>query len=167
MSWGRRLNSNSGCSVFSGVSSSTAAVGAGSANVATETRSPKFCFINSVILDFRSSGEGNGGGGFSAMREETSCQGGFVATIRLKSDSQAQDSFILDLCRIPTFILTLTPLLKNMNMSRNHLINGRDGPLGSHVSFGAPGGRALPNRLSSFIRWVSRSKNKRRSALLP
>jgi len=35
------------------------------------------------------------------MREETSCQGGFVATIRLKSDSQARDSFILGLFRVP------------------------------------------------------------------
>ena len=34
------------------------------------TLSPKFCFMNSVILDFSSSGEGNGGGGgggFCAM----------------------------------------------------------------------------------------------------
>src|SRR5262249_36734866 len=36
----------------------------------TETLSPKFCFMNSVILDFSSSGEGNGGvggGGVCAM----------------------------------------------------------------------------------------------------
>src|SRR5437762_2057084 len=39
------------------------AAGSGWVKVATETRSPKFDFINSVIFDFSSSGEGNGGGG--------------------------------------------------------------------------------------------------------
>jgi hypothetical protein len=64
--------------------------------------------MNSVILAFRSSGEGNdGGGGFSAMGEETSCQGGSVATIRLKSDSQTRDLFILGLFRVPTLTLAL------------------------------------------------------------
>jgi hypothetical protein len=55
---------------LSGSSSSSATAGSGSVIVATETLSPKFCFINSVILDFSSSGEGNGGvggGGFCAM----------------------------------------------------------------------------------------------------
>src|SRR5438874_4532636 len=97
ISRGRRLNSNSLWSAFSGFSSSSAVACSGSAIVATETRSPKFCFINSVILLFSSSGEGNGGGGGGfccAMCRKTSCQRGSVATIRLKSDSQGRDSFI-------------------------------------------------------------------------
>src|SRR5436190_11139122 len=95
MSRGRRLNSNSLWSAFSTFSSSSAAACSGSAKVATETRSPKFCFMNSVILAFNSSGEGNdGGGGFCCdMQTKTSCQRALVATIRLKSDSQARDSF--------------------------------------------------------------------------
>src|SRR5881397_74376 len=97
MSRGRRLNSNSLWSAFSGFSSSSAVACSGSAIVATETRSPKFCFINSVIFVFSSSGEGNGGGGGGfccAMCRKTSCQRACVATIRLRSDSQARDSFI-------------------------------------------------------------------------
>src|SRR5262249_50085902 len=107
MSRGRRLNSNCLCSTFSGFSSSSAAAGSGSAMVATETRSPKFCFMNSVILAFNSSGEGNdGGGGFCCdMWRKTSCQRAFVATIRLKSDSHARDSFILVLPPVPAFPL--------------------------------------------------------------
>src|SRR5947207_13778243 len=48
--------------------------------------------MNSVILDFSSSGEGNcggGGGGFCAMWRQTSSQRGFVATLRLESDPHA------------------------------------------------------------------------------
>src|SRR5262249_29910177 len=107
ISRGRRLNSNSLWSGFSGFSSSSVAAGSGSAIVATETRSPKFCFMNSVILAFNSSGEGNaGGGGFCCdMQRKTSCQRAFVATIRLKSDSQAQDSFILALLAVPALTL--------------------------------------------------------------
>src|SRR6516162_8681824 len=92
MSRGSRWNSNSLWSVFSGFSSSSATAGSGSVMVATETRSPKFCFINSVILDFSSSGEGNGGvggGGFCAMSKQTSSQRGSVATLRLESDPHA------------------------------------------------------------------------------
>jgi hypothetical protein len=50
--------------------SSSATAGSGSVIVATETWSPKFCFMNSVILDFSSSGEEIAvvrGGGFCAM----------------------------------------------------------------------------------------------------
>src|SRR5262249_10499377 len=66
----------------------------GSVIVATETRSPKFCFMNSVILDFSSSGEGNGGGGgFCAMGRQTSSQRGFVATPGLESDPRARRLF--------------------------------------------------------------------------
>ena len=76
MSRGRRLNSNSFWSAFSGFSSSSAVAGSGSANVATETRSPKFCFMNSVILALSSSGEGNdGGGGFCVMRRKHRAKG--------------------------------------------------------------------------------------------
>jgi len=61
--------------------------------------------MNSVILLFSSSGEGNGGGGgFCVMCGETSCQRTVVATIRLKSDSHARDSFIRALSPIPTRI---------------------------------------------------------------
>jgi len=51
--------------------------------------------MNSVILDFSSSGEGNGGGGggFCAMCGQTSSQRSFVATFRLKSDSHARRLF--------------------------------------------------------------------------
>jgi hypothetical protein len=42
------------------------------------------------------------------MRRKTSCQTSSVATVRLKSDSQARDSFIPVLFLIPT--LTLTPI---------------------------------------------------------
>src|SRR5438067_429956 len=92
MSRGRRLNSNSSCSVFSGFSSSSAVAGSGSVIVATDTLSPKFCFMNSVILDFSSSGEGNGGGdgGFCAMSKPTSRQSRFVAMFRLQSDPYAR-----------------------------------------------------------------------------
>src|SRR5215469_4095110 len=98
MSRGRRLNSNSLCSAFSAFSafsSSSAVAGSGSVIVATETRSPKFCFMNSVILDFSSSGEGNGGGdgGFCAMGRRTSSQRGLVATLRLQSDPQLPGLF--------------------------------------------------------------------------
>src|ERR1043166_8711741 len=88
MSRGNRLNSNSLRSVSSGFSSSSPVAGSGSVIVATETRSPKFCFMNSAILAFNSSGEGNGGGGggFCAMCRETSSQRGFVATLRLESE---------------------------------------------------------------------------------
>src|SRR3954452_22568159 len=53
--------------------------------------------MKSVILDFSSSGEGNGGGGvdgggFCAMCRETSSQRGFVATI-LESDPQMRSLF--------------------------------------------------------------------------
>src|SRR6266576_5905828 len=93
ISRGSRLNSNSSGSVFSGFSFSSATAGSGSVIVATETLSPKFCFMNSVILDFSSSGEGNGGGvgggGFCAMCRQTSRQRGFVATLRLESDPHA------------------------------------------------------------------------------
>src|SRR4030095_12500721 len=73
----------------------SATTGSGSVIVATETRSPKFCFMNSVILDFSSSGEGNGGGGggVCAMCRKTSCQRRFVATLRLEPDCHAQRSF--------------------------------------------------------------------------
>ena len=84
--------------------------------------------MNSVILAFRSSGEGNdGGGGFSAMGEETSRQAGFVATIRLKSDSQARDSFILGLFRVSILSLSHAPALiwfetlKDLTPVRNHV----------------------------------------------
>src|SRR5438094_1105081 len=97
ISRGNRLNSKSSCSVFSGFSSSSATAGSGSVIVATETLSPKFCFMNSVILDFSSSGEGNGGGGggggFCAMCRQTSRQRGFVATLPLKSDPHARHLF--------------------------------------------------------------------------
>ena len=63
--------------------------------------------MNSVILAFNSSGEGNdGGGGFCCdMWTKTSCQRALVATIRLKSDSQPRDSFILTLLPIPSLTL--------------------------------------------------------------
>src|SRR6187401_1470886 len=52
--------------------------------------------MKSVILDFSSSGEGNGGGvgggGFCAMCRQTSSQRGFVATI-LESDPQVRRLF--------------------------------------------------------------------------
>src|SRR4051812_46429431 len=52
--------------------------------------------MKSVILDFSSSGEGNGGGvgggGFCAMCRQTSGQRGFVATI-LESDPQVRRLF--------------------------------------------------------------------------
>src|SRR2546423_11584099 len=66
MSRGRKLKMNSSPLVFGGGSSSAAA-DSGWVKVATETRSPKFDFINSVIFDFSSSGEGNGGGGFCSI----------------------------------------------------------------------------------------------------
>src|SRR5262249_39884815 len=101
MSRGSRLNSNSLCSVFSGFSSSSATAGSGSVIVATETRSPKFCFMNSVILDFNSSGEGNGGGGggFCAMCRQTSSQRGLLATLRLHSDPPTRRLFKAFSCR--------------------------------------------------------------------
>src|SRR5260370_20680598 len=66
MSRGRKLKTNSSPLVLGGGSSSAAA-GSGWVKVATETRSPKFDFINSVIFVFSSSGEGNGGGGFFSI----------------------------------------------------------------------------------------------------
>ena len=66
MSRGRKLKTKSSPLVFVG-GSSLAAAGSGSVNVATETRSPKFDFMNSAIFVFSSSGEGNGGGGFCSM----------------------------------------------------------------------------------------------------
>src|SRR5438094_4283083 len=92
MSRGSKLNSNSLRSPSSGFSSSSAAAGSGSVIVATDTRSPKFCFMNSVMLDFSSSGEGNGGGdgGFCAMSKPTSRQSRFVAMFRLQSDPYAR-----------------------------------------------------------------------------
>jgi len=38
-------------------------------------------------------------------RETTSCQRAFMATIRLKSDSQARDSFILAVLPVPALTL--------------------------------------------------------------
>src|SRR5713226_7838199 len=52
--------------------------GSGCVKVATETRSPKFCFMNSVIFAFSSSGEGNGGG---------FCSIGFKPTNRSSAES--------------------------------------------------------------------------------
>ena len=52
--------------------------------------------MNSVILVFSSSGEGNccgGGGGFCAMSRKTSCQRRFVATLGLRSDCGARRLF--------------------------------------------------------------------------
>src|SRR5439155_21048624 len=111
MSRGSRLNSNSSCSAFSAFSSSSATARSGSVMVATETRSPKFCFMNSVILAFSSSGDGNGGGGgfCCAMCRKTSRQRSSLATVRLKSDAQARDSFILGL--FPALILAHTRAL--------------------------------------------------------
>src|SRR5438552_12026165 len=95
MSRGRKSKTNSSPLVFGGGSSSVAA-GSGWVKVATETRSPKFDFINSVIFVFSSSGEGNGGGGVCSIlanrKGRVKIDYGNGSS---KSDSRICNSFIL------------------------------------------------------------------------
>src|SRR5262249_49011317 len=59
--------------------------------------------MNSVILVFSSSGEGNGGGGSCAIKKNIVSKR-LLGNTRLKSDSHARDSFMLAL--IPVFSLS-------------------------------------------------------------
>src|SRR5438045_265035 len=94
MSRGRKLKMNSSPLVFGGGSSSAAA-DSGWVKVATETRSPKFDFINSVMFDFSSSGEGNGGGGFCSILANRKGRAKIeYGNGSSKSDSRICNSFI-------------------------------------------------------------------------
>src|SRR6266581_3921896 len=94
MSRGRKSKTNSSPLVFGGGSSSVAA-GSGWVKVATETRSPKFDFINSVIFVFSSSGEGNGGGFCSILANRKGRVKIDYGNGSSKSDSRICNSFIL------------------------------------------------------------------------
>src|SRR6266513_62967 len=67
MSRGKKLKTNSSVLSSTGCSSPPASAGSGVVNVAKETRSPKFDFMNSAIFVFNSSGDGKGGGGFCSI----------------------------------------------------------------------------------------------------
>src|SRR3954465_14396750 len=99
ISRGRKSKTKSSLPCSTGSDSLPASAGSAASapvNVAKETRSPKFDFMNSAIFVFSSSGEGNGGGGFCSMfRDQTTAPKIYHPKDGCKSDSQGQNSFIL------------------------------------------------------------------------
>src|SRR5689334_17950166 len=108
MSRGRKSKTKSSlpCSTGSDcppASAGSAASASAPANVANETRSPKFDFMNSAIFVFSSSGEGKGGGGFCSMcRDYMIAPKIYHPKDGCKSDSQGQNSFILPGMQVPS-----------------------------------------------------------------
>src|ERR1700730_1413081 len=96
MSRGRKLKTKSSLSILTGFSSPVDSACSGAVNVAKETRSPKFCFMNSEIFVFNSSGEGKGGGGgFCSMRSRLKGRAGiYHRNEACKSASPGSDLFI-------------------------------------------------------------------------
>src|ERR1700730_1342827 len=95
MSRGRKLKLQSSLSIFPGFSSPLDSACSGAVNVAKETRSPKFDFMNSEIFVFNSSGEGKGGG-FCSMLSRSKGRAEIYHRIdRCKSDSRSANLFTL------------------------------------------------------------------------
>src|SRR5437773_2796778 len=119
MSRGRKSKTNSSPLVFGGGSSSVAA-GAGWVKDATETRSPKFDFINSVIFVFSSSGEGNGGGGVCSIlaNRKGRVKIGY-GNGSSKSDSRICNSFILSGLQISSRIQSFTSKINDLPQYRH------------------------------------------------